>query len=253
LAGDSFWRSLRSRSYMKTDWDFESVVPYASNTRTRLCFSRTRRFSKLIRIALGRTKICGSKLESILRKSRGRRPYLAISSLFLNSPLTSVTLPCSSSSVQRILSSFVGRSIRPRLLPAEPGESSPLVWVGDWSASLRCRADLNMSQTLRGRLVENARRVMVGVYECTAIRWCRELLAGCNISHCCSNAPLVFQPSGREALIHLRPEFFVSHGSLFFNAHARCCLVAPAHCAVCDSNAFLTWALRKLSTKGDGA
>ena len=83
-----------------------------------------------MRIAEGRTRIFGSKEESIFRKSRGRRPYcqdqinnstfsrnnlfasltrtLAISSLFLNSPFTSVTFPFSSNSVHRSLNSFPG-------------------------------------------------------------------------------------------------------------------------------------------------
>lgn len=64
-------------------------------------------------MALGRIRICGRRLESILRRSRGRRPYLAINSLFLNSPLTRVTLPFSSNSVQRRRSSLVGLRIRP--------------------------------------------------------------------------------------------------------------------------------------------
>lgn len=47
---------------------------------------------------------------------------LAISSLFLNSPLTSVTLPFSSSSVHRSFNSLVGRVTRPN--PCGPPLSS---------------------------------------------------------------------------------------------------------------------------------
>ena len=56
-------------------------------------------------MAEGRTRMCGSTEESILRRSRGNRPYFAISSDFLNSPATRVTEPLASNSVQRSLRS----------------------------------------------------------------------------------------------------------------------------------------------------
>lgn len=74
-------------------------------------------------MAEGRTRICGKSEESIFLRSRGSSPYyvhmsevicsrdiehtLAMSSVFLNSPLTNVTLPSSLNSVQRNFSSFV--------------------------------------------------------------------------------------------------------------------------------------------------
>lgn len=60
---------------MNEDWCTESVEPYVSKTRTRLAFMRTRRWRRLIRIADGRTRMCGRRLESIFRRSRGNRPY----------------------------------------------------------------------------------------------------------------------------------------------------------------------------------
>lgn len=75
----------------------------------------------MIRIACLRTKMEGRTEESILRRSRGRREYFAINSLFLNSPLTSVTLPCSSNSVQRSRNSLLGLMILP---PSPAFESS---------------------------------------------------------------------------------------------------------------------------------
>ena len=57
-----------------------------------------------------------------------------MSSLFLNAPLTSVTLPSPSNSVHRILSSFDGLTIRPRL--AAPASSSNL---GRGGRSLGCK------------------------------------------------------------------------------------------------------------------
>lgn len=254
VACDSFWRSLRSRSYMKTDCDFESVVPYASKTSTRLCLSNTLKLSKLIRIALGRTRICGSKLESILRKSRGKRPYLAISSLFLNSPLTSVTFPCSSSSVHRILSSFVGRIIRPRLLPkpAAPGESS---WGADgaWSwASLRRRADLKTSQTFCGWLVENVRRFSEPSRELVVHGNCEERLKPEYGAACCCSASLPLSDEAFGHVLFIRSPFgFDSSPDLEENVH--CCLFCPAQQTAGDSKAFFTWARRKVKTDGDGA
>lgn len=56
-------------------------------------------------MADGRTRKWGSTDESIFRRSRGSRPYFAISSDFLNSPDTSVTDPLASNSVQRSLRS----------------------------------------------------------------------------------------------------------------------------------------------------
>ena len=233
---------------MKTDCDFESVVPYASNTSTRLCFSRTRRFSRLMSIALGRTKICGSKLESIFRRSRGKRPYLAINSLFLNSPLTSVTLPCSSSSVHRILSSFVGRTIRPKLLPkpVEPGVSSAGA-VGAFScASVRRRADLNMSQTLCGRLVEKVRSPINELKELEVehevVRCCGELLKACRIDmHCCCSIALaVDNVLVQTLLMHPALDFCTLLVSPLFVVYLHRCLLSPAHWAVGDSNAVFT-------------
>lgn len=92
VTADSFWRSFESRSYMKTDCDFESVVPYASKTNTRLCFMRARMWRRLIRIAVGRMRMLGRRDESILRRSRGRRPYwYQVSAIF--NPLQNCIVP----------------------------------------------------------------------------------------------------------------------------------------------------------------
>lgn len=50
--------------------------------------------------------------------AEGRKRTFAISSLFLNSPFVNVTLPFSSNSVHRSLSSFTGRTTLPRLGPS---------------------------------------------------------------------------------------------------------------------------------------
>lgn len=82
-----------------------------------------------------RTRICGRVDESILRRSRGRSPYFAMSSLFLKAPFTRVTLPCSSNSVQRSWSSFrgfrrVGEALSSRRLGGPPEEGRSLGWRG---------------------------------------------------------------------------------------------------------------------------
>ena len=107
-----------------------------------------------MRIALGRTRMLGRVEESILRRSLGRRPYFfsgqiqhlagfahregrvfpqtfAISSLFLNSPLTSVTSPFLSNSVHRNRSSFdtFPAKLRPILnkFPVPSSRNGPLL------------------------------------------------------------------------------------------------------------------------------
>lgn len=102
--------------------------------------------------------IFNDQLHSLDRPNAVRT--LAISSLFLNSPLTSVTLPCSSSSVQRILSSLVGRIIRPRLLPnpVAPEDDSSGGGCGACSwANLRIFAERKMFHALFVEVVENLR------------------------------------------------------------------------------------------------
>lgn len=94
----------------------------------------------MIKIADGRTRICGRREESIFLRSRGRRPYcpicqhacppseirliehtLAISSDFLNSPSMNVTFPFSSNSVHRNFNSFAPLTVflRPKFVLPE--------------------------------------------------------------------------------------------------------------------------------------
>lgn len=99
-----------------------------------------------MRIALGRTRMCGKVEESILRRSLGRSPYFnrsliqysarsvmqrkqhtfAINSLFLNSPFTRVTFPFLSNSVHRSRGSFVAFAARPRPIVKPPSVPSSI-------------------------------------------------------------------------------------------------------------------------------
>jgi len=70
----------------------------------------------------------------------------AISSLFLNSPFTSVTFPPPSNSVQRSFSSFAGRKVRPRLvLSSRKSESG--------GRSSGCKGALDFLGLLKGQKV----------------------------------------------------------------------------------------------------
>ena len=62
---------------MNCDCAKESVDPYASSTNTQSCLIKTRRCNRFISIADGRTRIWGSREESIFLRSRGSSPYYA--------------------------------------------------------------------------------------------------------------------------------------------------------------------------------
>ena len=183
---------------------------------------------------------------------------LAINSLFLNSPLTSVTLPCSSSSVHRILSSFVGRMMRPRLLPkpVEPGDVSSGGGGGacNW-ASRRIFADLNMFHELFKRVVEKFRCVASSTDGTIPFEGCpmaSELSRASRqreVANVLLSEPFLLFTVCMFAL-HIFPE---RHPILLLVTNPRCSLFAWVHCANGRSKALLTWARRKLRTDGEGA
>lgn len=132
-----------------------------------------------MRIALGRTRIWGKVEESILRRSLGRRPYcnfhlapwlpaltkkqhyrptFAISSLFLNSPLTSVTFPFISNSVHRNRSSFVALDTSPRPMLNVPSVSWSISGGPGFRLALLASAAL---LRLRSKSLRNSGRLLV--------------------------------------------------------------------------------------------
>jgi hypothetical protein len=100
-----------------------------------------------------------------LRMLLGASLTFAINSLFLNSPLTSVTFPCSSNSVQRIFSSLAVLTMRPKLLlkPVPPVEPSSIKFEGASGGWRRPRLpffDLNIFQAWFVLDVDKERRPM---------------------------------------------------------------------------------------------
>jgi hypothetical protein len=95
---------------------------------------------------------------------------LAINSLFLNSPLTIVTLPWSSSSVHRIFSSFAARVIRPKLSKPIGIGASPMTSLrgGGGGSERDSRGCLRpkSSHALVELVDEKARRCKAAVCEC---------------------------------------------------------------------------------------
>lgn len=139
-------------------------------------------------MALGRTRMCGRVEESILRRSRGSKPYcckepqgqpkslpqfasligsiqtFAINSNFRNSPLTSVTFPFMSNSVHRIRNSFDALAARPRPMLKIPSFPSSIS-AGPWFPVLLVSAALlrlrSKSRRRNGRDFVEAWRVEV--------------------------------------------------------------------------------------------
>jgi hypothetical protein len=185
------------------------------------------------------------------------RPFtmrtLAINSLFLNSPLTSVTFPCSSSSVQRILSSLVGRIIRPKLLPnpVEPVDVSSGGGCGACNcANFRIFAELKIFHALFGGVVENLRwpcrsislterAVFCGAAIGVSNTGCETFVLErrCEVANALLPAPsLLLQPCV-FILRSASPEYHLV--SRFF-PYRRRCWATWAHCANGRSNALVT-------------